>query len=641
MIKLAKNIGTCNGSTSALNLVYDIYEKEIIKENPKRICIYKELLHNEKVMEEFNNLGIETIYDLEELTSDDIVIIRTHGEAKSTFDYLESNNIEYYDATCPKVIKIHEKVISKYNAGYEIIIIGNSEHPEVIGTNGWCNNEAIIISSEEDLNKINDNGKKKFITCQTTISKEKFTELSEMIKNNYPDSEFYDATCSVVKKVVDEAVELAESCDVMFVIGGASSSNTKLIFDSLISIRETYMFSNILEFMKFIMESNIQENMTIGITGGVSAPIKEIYNYKNLLEFLLFYKNELKKLKNNQDRINNSLYNNDDHKFVKKIVEDITDLNKDGKYIRGILIALGYYLATLPDNKNDDTYLNLAYAYELFQTSILIHDDIIDNAKFRRSKETIPRRICHMYIDKHSNNKYHNDTIRLANSVAICAGDLGFYEANKIIINNYRENPNFAKVMEIYNDIVIKTIKGEIIDVYLPFVGKYKYDKVSENDILDIYHLKTSWYTIIGPFTLGHALGGKEVSSNLVSILNKIGISFQLKDDILGIFADSQVIGKPNTADSEEFKQTLLYSYVINTSFKSDFLKIYGNSNIGEKDLNNIRDILYKSGSYDYAIDYLNNLEAECNEEIDKLDVPEEFKNIIKGLLIYINIREK
>ena len=76
----------------------------------------------------------------------------------------------------------------------------------------------------------------------------------------------------------------------------------------------------------------------------------------------------------------------------------------------------------------------------MFQTSVLIHDDIIDNARTRRGKETIPRRICKKYLNKINDKEYQMDTLRYANSIGICSGDLGFYEANKLIVNSYKNH---------------------------------------------------------------------------------------------------------------------------------------------------------------------------------------------------------
>ena len=223
----------------------------------------------------------------------------------------------------------------------------------------------------------------------------------------------------------------------------------------------------------------------------------------------------------------------------------------------------------------------------------------------------------------------------------ICSGDFGFYEANKLIVKSYHDNTNLANVLEIFNDIVIKTIKGEIIDVALPFLSKYDLKKIEEEDILNIYHLKTSYYTIIGPFALGYALGGKQINDKLFNILDNIGISFQIKDDILGIFSESQKIGKSNTSDISEFKQTILYSHIINTSYKNEFLKIYGNRYISDSDDAKIKNLLIKSGSLEYANSYLEDLYSDALVEIDELEIEESSKDLLKGLLMYLNEREK
>ena len=637
MIRIAEVCGTCKGSTNALNLVYEIYEKEMQKENPKNICIYKEILHNEKVMEELNDLGIITIDSLEEASSDDIVILRAHGEGAATYEYLKSHHIEYYDATCPKVKKIHEEVFQKYNEGYEIIIVGKKDHPEVIGTNGWCHNEAIIIENSSDLVKVT-SGKKKYLTCQTTASPNVFQDIAKRLQDLYPDIEISDATCNAVRRIKESSLNLAKDVDMMFVIGGINSSNTKEIYEAVSNCVPCYKFSDITEFMTFILDNKEITNKTnIGFTGGASTPIKEIYNYKYLLSFLLFYKEKYQEFNSHQQEFNDEMLSDDDNDIVKKMIIMFQDLNQDGKYIRASLIALGYYLT----NHDDHNYLDLCYAYEIFQTAILIHDDIIDNARMRRGKETIPRRICHEYLNLASDSDYHNDVLKLANSIAICAGDFGLYEANKVLVKKYGSFKEFAQLFAYYNDIIIKTIKGETIDVALPFLGKYDLKEVTEKDIFDIYHLKTSWYTIIGPFMLGYILGGSNPNKNLENVLNKIGLSFQIKDDLLGIFSSSKDIGKSNTSDIEEFKQTILYSYVINTPYKEDFLKIYGNHEISKDDLEEIRAILKLSGAYDYANSYLSDLYAESLDLIDELEIAEIGKDILKGLLIYINIRYK
>ena len=111
---------------------------------------------------------------------------------------------------------------------------------------------------------------------------------------------------------------------------------------------------------------------------------------------------------NNQNLLNSSLVDENNHEIVKMAIKDFADLNQDGKYIRGMLIALGEYISS---NKMTD-YLNLATAYETFETSILIHDDIIDNAKIRRGKMTIPRRICNTFLGKNKEKSYFDSTLK-------------------------------------------------------------------------------------------------------------------------------------------------------------------------------------------------------------------------------------
>lgn len=638
MITIPNIYGTCKGSEKAISLVEEIYEKEKQKDNPKKIYIFKEILHNKSVIEKFKKKEIETIEDLRLVTDKDILIIRAHGESKEVIDYLENNNIEYYNATCPNVSRIHKMVYDKHKEDYEIIIIGKKTHPEVIGTNGWCESKGIIIETEEDLENISSNPNK-FIIGQTTFNKDKFYELVVKIKDIFEGCNIIveDTLCPAVKNLINSGCEVAKDVDIMFVVGGKNSSNTKELNKSLNEFTKSYTFDNINAFYRFVINSELDVHSKIGLTGGASTPKDEIHNYKYLLEFLLFYKMIVKELKEKQDSVNDNLHKYDDHVEVTDLINDFCDLNKNGKYIRGTLIALGERLAKETGRRN---YLPLAHAYEMFETSVLIHDDIIDNAKIRRGTETIPRRICKKYLNKCSTKEYFNDTLRLANSLGICAGDLGFYEANKLIVDSYSKNKNLSKILLLYNDIIIKTIKGEIIDVILPFKGKYNFKEITENDIMDIYTLKTSWYTIIGPFMLGYTLGGKTTTKEMETALTNIGIAFQIKDDLLGIFSDKNKIGKSNTSDIEEFKQTLLYSHVIKTEYKKEFLKYYGKK-INENDLNKVRTILKESNTYNYINEYLDNIYDNTKKLIDDLDLIDIGKDILKGLLIYIKIREK
>ena len=630
MIYIPDNVGSSKSITSSLGLVYDVYEKVQLNNDDRTICLFGNFVLNEQVKKEFKELGIITVYNINDITSNNIVILNSFGVNKKVYEYLNNNNIEYYDGTNKKIIKLQNEINYKYDNNYEIIFVGDYSDIELINLNSYCNNNGIFISREEEFVKLSNNNNK-YIICSSSFNKEKFKNICDVIENNYNCKlEIYELK-NDFDVIIKESIKTSKKCDLIFVVGDQTSDTNTL----LSNLDNSIYFNDIKEFLKYCFENNLPEN--IGITAGINTPLKEIYNYKYLLSFIIFYKKRLLELKNNQEKINSELINKNDNDIVKEIIYDFIDLNKDGKYIRAMLIALGELLSSNSVNN----YLNLAYAYEMFQTSVLIHDDIIDNAKTRRGKETIPRRICRKYLNRKNDKSYQFDTLKYANSISICAGDLGFYESNKIIIKNYKDSKNLSKILEVYNDIITDTIKGEMLDVSLPFLNKYNYYITKEKDIIDIYHLKTSLYSIIGPFMLGYALNGLSIDNKQFDVLNKIGILFQIKDDLLGIFSNEEITGKSNKSDIEEFKQTILYSYIINTSYKNNFLDIYGKNNITDKDLEDIRELLYKSGALDYANIYMDNLIAELNDSIDALDISDEGKDIFKGLILYINLREK
>ena len=352
---------------------------------------------------------------------------------------------------------------------------------------------------------------------------------------------------------------------------------------------------------------------------------------KNLQAFTSLYK----EIKNNLNLIikdyNESLVSNSSG-YLKENLEYFKDLNSEGKCIRGFLISLGYKIL----KENIDYSYHLSLAYEVFQTSVLIHDDIIDNDNLRRGKKTI-------HYSNYLKYKSLNDSEaeKTSESIALCVGDYGFFKVNEIIIKYYKDDYNFSKLFDYYNDIVLKTVEGELIDVILSFENKYKENENLENNIMIVYKLKTAFYSIIGPLSLGLILGGID-DNKLEEIKNfgeKVGIAFQIQDDILGIYSD---MGKVVGSDIKEYKQTILFSYTIkNEKYKEELLKYYGKENIGEKEIKETRRIFKESGAYDYANNLMNKMYNEGIEIMKKIDwIKDEDKNIIYGFLEYLKQRK-
>lgn len=628
MIYYPKIYGTCAGANKAIETAY-----KLKKENTnKNIYIYKEILHNPYIIKELEKDNIKCIDDLKILTKDDILIIRAHGEPKETYDYLEENNIEYYDATCTNVLKVHNIAIEKQKNGYKVIIVGKKTHPEVIGTNGWINNEGIIIETKNDYKDLNKSDKY-FIVCQTTVSHKKLQELLNYMNENNISYEVENTICNAQKLIQTSSIALAEQMDIMFVIGGKESSNTKELYNLCNEVTKTYYFSDIKDFFNFIKKEKYTLNTKIGFTGGASTPKEQIKEYANLLEFFIYYKTKLKEFEIELKKINKSFLEND-NPIVIDAINKFINMNGDGKFLRGCLIDLGYKLT-----KNDDYAKTLSLAYETFETSILIHDDIIDNAHLRRNKETIHE----TYKDEFKKYNVENDNTNT--SLALCIGDLGFFYTSEMITKKYKNDKNLAKLLSYYNNIVIKTIKGEIIDVALPFIEKNdKEHTLHEEDIMEIYRLKTSWYTVVGPFVLGMILGNSKAKDieTFEKVLEPLGIAFQIKDDILGIYSSKEILGKSVYSDIEEFKQTILYSYIkINRNdLLDELLKYYGKS-ITEEESKKVQELFENSGALEYATNKMNEMFNEVYTNIKLMDIKEYTKNILLGLILFLRLREK
>ena len=294
-----------------------------------------------------------------------------------------------------------------------------------------------------------------------------------------------------------------------------------------------------------------------------------------------------------------------ENEFIKEAIEEIKRLSKNGKRVRGYLIKLGQEIYGI----DDDSYLELAAAIEIFQTAILIHDDIIDEAHERRNEKTI-------------NYKYKG---HYGMSKAICIGDYGFFLAYDIISNLSIEDHVKVNIMKIYSKTLYNTVVGEILDVELPYKNKDFHVSMNEQLIYDIYINKTAWYTIIGPLLIGaFSTGCEKIDVNkITSIGINLGIAFQIKDDLLGLEIEKNSMGK-TLNDIKEGKQTIIYKYAIDMAGKEDLRcinKYYGNPDVTFEESKKIIDIFNKTGSIKKSKDLVNEYTSNAIKLIETLDV--------------------
>ena len=269
------------------------------------------------------------------------------------------------------------------------------------------------------------------------------------------------------------------------------------------------------------------------------------------------------------------------NEFIKLALIELKRLSQNGKRVRGYLVKLGQMLF----EKDDDSFVDLAAAVEIFQTAILIHDDVIDEADKRRGMDTI-------------NYKYKG---HIGISKAICIGDLGFFLSYRIINNCNIGDELKNEKAKVYSKTLYNTVNGEIVDVELP-LKKINYHKHMSDDVIyDIYTNKTAWYTIIGPILIGasSAKASKQSKEKLVEIGTNLGIAFQIKDDLLGIYSSNGKIGK-TLNDIKEGKQTIIYKYAIDNADENQLQfikKYYGNSNVTDEQSQKIADMFDELGA--------------------------------------------
>lgn len=391
-------------------------------------------------------------------------------------------------------------------------------------------------------------------------------------------------------------------------------------------------------FLKWFMDDKSLFSKKIGFIIDDEGEIKKI---EVMYEFLKYYLSVKEKFTLKMEDYNSLFVKGYSNRFLEEALEQFVSSNKGGKFLRACLIALGYQSF----GKDDDNYLPLGCALELFQTSILVHDDIIDKADKRRGMDTIPVKYEKLYSDAIKDDESFEDKRHdIGTSMALCLGDMGFYLALQVIAQNYKNNENLGKVLEYYNSVAIKTCEGEMVDVILPFYEEF-YGGLDdlESHVMEIYKLKTAWYSVVGPYCLGAILAGANEDNvhKLEDALLNLGIAFQIKDDLLGIYGDEKHIGKSVTSDVSEFKQTILYAYTVNTSYKDELLKYYG-KDIKVSDMDKVKKIFDESGAHDYAEVTMDRLFKESFQDILDLDFLDlNKKKLLLGFVEFLRVRSK
>lgn len=309
-------------------------------------------------------------------------------------------------------------------------------------------------------------------------------------------------------------------------------------------------------------------------------------------------------------------------KEATETIKILRDINLGGKRIRPILVNAGYFLA---GGKNNKEILKTSLSVEFIHNWFLIHDDIIDQDRLRRNQSSLYA----FYQDKMKDD--HTGI-----SLAIIAGDISAALGYQVFVSSRFPEKLKTKALNIFYETVVNTCHGEMLEVFL----KEDKEKLKEKDILNICKYKTAFYTFVNPLKIGATLAGAN-DKFLKQIQNfslPIGIAFQIRDDILGLFAPQEKIGKPVASDIEENQPNLLICKTLNLSKgqdKRDFKKYLGKENLNQKEIEKIRRIVRQSGALDYCQNLAQSLANQAKLSLDKIKADKKEKDFLLAMIDY------
>ena len=270
-IKLAKFAGFCYGVKRAVETA-----KKLKKENPdKNIYILGELIHNTDVINELENLGIKTIYEIP-AKGDGICIIRSHGESPEVFDRIKKAGFEVVDLTCPDVKKVQQRAIELAQNDYFVVIVGKPNHPEVMAIKANADlysKNVVVATTIDELEKYEasiKSHKKVGVVVQTTQMVSSLNCVVNYLNTIAKEVLIYNTICQSTSMRQKEAKELARESDLMVVVGSKKSANTTHLAEILKDFTTTIHIENDTELKEY---RNLYKNTkNIGITAGASTP---------------------------------------------------------------------------------------------------------------------------------------------------------------------------------------------------------------------------------------------------------------------------------------------------------------------------------------------------------------------------------
>lgn len=279
-IRLARYSGFCFGVRRAVNMI-----ENTLRENERGIYSIGPLIHNPQEVERLSRKGLEVVSSIGDIDSG-VAVIPTHGIDSSLIEKMRLKKIKSIDATCPYVLKVQNIARSLKEEGYTVIIVGEKEHPEIKALIGITGPEAVVVNNPSQIDKFKPRLKGRIgIISQTTQSKDRFSKIVvKLMKTNYSEIKIFNTICDDALKRQQMVFELAKSVDLMLILGGRESANTRRLVEvSRKTKAKTYLIETPEELNPRWLKG---KDTKVGIASGASTPDWIIKNILKRIEYI-------------------------------------------------------------------------------------------------------------------------------------------------------------------------------------------------------------------------------------------------------------------------------------------------------------------------------------------------------------------
>ena len=308
----------------AIEIVYQLLD------SGKKVYTLGPIIHNPQMVTQLKKRGVNIAQSPEEVPCDSILVIRSHGVSNNILKQISELGLEYADATCPFVAKIHKIVQDASQRGEVVLIAGDPIHPEVEGIKGHCTGLSYVFRNAaelEDLEKNNSELKNKplCIVAQTTFSTPEWENCLKIVKRVYTNAAVFDTICNATSERQCEAIALSKQSDLMVIVGGRQSSNTAKLRDVCSRNCKTILIETANE----LPAQLVRTCNSIGVTAGASTPASIIKEVLEIMTDILENKEITEEISNESADFN----------FEEMLEESLKNLNTDEK-VHGVVVGI-------------------------------------------------------------------------------------------------------------------------------------------------------------------------------------------------------------------------------------------------------------------------------------------------------------